>query len=172
MKKIKKFICFICIGMFICGIFYLYNDGSLVYIIKKQITPPISLIEYYTGLDLPFETELKMIKFTKDWTGENLEAIIVVPTGELDNLFPENTRNYDVDSDMFIFNNIDIDDRKIYFSSNRYSVVRKWNLKWNLKMQRTMKFTVIKSNNGCSDIHISIDLLSWYLWNKWHLGWI
>lgn len=145
---------------------YWNNDGWLAYKIQKVKLTPLELINYYTSIPFPATVKVESIDFGKDTPGSNdeyLEATLLIPSDEIANLFNEKIRDYD-SSNALLFK--DEEKEYIYFSSNMYNTVRKLLD----KTQRTIHFTVLKSNNEYTKVYVLIDKLGWYLWNKQQLG--
>ena len=78
-------------------------------------------------------------------------------------MFPENGRTYGYKSAIYP---ADIDPQRIDFSYSKYNTIRRWGY----KTQRTISFCVMKTEGEFTVVHIKVDILGWYLWNKWKLG--
>ena len=154
---------------FMILIFYLYNDGFIAYKLQKATSSPIQLVEYYTGIKFPDEVEISNVKISwfdesKIMSSDYLEAMLIVPSNMIDKWFPESGRHYNFHENYNILPNSDKE--KISFSYNKFNAVRRWGY----KTQRTISFAVLESENESTQIYISVDMLGWYLWDKWKLG--
>lgn len=172
MIKLKQII-FLSISMliFLILICYLYNDGLIVYKIQKATTQPLQLVEYYTGIDFSNRVEISNVKFSRldesvIMSNNYMVATLLAPSDMIDNWFPESGRKYNHTHIVFIPLDTEIDAEKIKFSYSKYNTVRRWGY----KTQRSINFTVMESENELTKIYVSIDMLGWYLWNKWCLG--
>ncbi len=171
MKSISKvtycFVVLFIVVVLVC----IYNDGRIPYNIQKVSTPPISLIEYYTGIKFPDGTKVNNIDYIHSinhedtfYDGEDhIEATLLIPSNKIDNIFPENGRDYEHKSANCP---VYVDDKSIDFSYKKYNAVRRWGY----KTQRTISFCIMESNNNVTPVHINIGTLGWYLWDKWKLG--
>lgn len=153
--------------MIIAFVVYWNNDGWINYNIQKKQLSELELINYYTNIRFPDTTNIESCKFIKDTPGvtdECLKAILIIPSNEIDNLFPEKVRNYNTSFVPIKFN--DNDESLVYFWHEKYNTVRKWFT----KTQRSIDFAVLKPEGDHNKIYVSVSKLGWYLWNKQQLG--
>lgn len=167
MKKIVL-ISLICVGLALIAILFYFNNGWIAYNIQKKQLTTLELLQYYTNI--PFTNaniEIESVEFTKDtpkYMDEALKAILLVPTKEIDHLFKEEVRNYNVTSMPMRF--MGDDESSVYFNIPMFQAVRRWLI----KTSRSITIAVLKPEGEYTKVYVSIDKLGWYLWNKHQLG--
>lgn len=145
--------------LLILSVIYLKNEG--IYLLKKAIYSEVEFINEFCEIDLPITTIIENFQIETDIDtnvfshNEYLEARIIVPNSMIETLFPKDMREYDLKYVMDLRQNIN--NEKIWFSSCKYKVTKKWLD----KTQRTIYFTVMQPTQEYTRVYVFVDKLGW-----------
>ena len=124
------------------------NDGTLQYAVISNNYTPVEIINCYTEVEFPENISVDKFYINKEEHSNILNARIRIGSRELDEIIPEDKRNYKESNS---------DDSKKYFEYRKSKKVRRW-LK---KEQRNIIIKTLKYENGIVTIDINVDKLNW-----------
>ena len=131
----------------------IYEYPWLTYNFQKMQLTPVELIRLYTMKSFSDNVEVESIEFIKDgWFDESIKAVILVPSEEINELFPERIRDYNKLHSVF-----ETGSESISFSSAVLVSVTKLIS----RTQRNIHFTVMKSERQYTKIYLSVNHLGW-----------
>lgn len=138
-------------GIVLC----IYESSWIMYNIQKKQINSLELIEFYTTKTFSNNVKVISVEFIPDgrfFDDEVLKAELLVPISEINQLFPDEVRDYDETHSIF-----EKGSKEIEFSCRTMSSVQKLFV----TTQRTVHFTVMKSDGEYTKVFISIDRLGW-----------
>ena len=145
-------------------ILYYFYDGA--YVIETMTSTELELINEYATYKTPFSDKTIVEDFVlADDTDSHfyrhnqyIEATLLVPNDEIDAIFPENLREYDIDLVLDLRKN---DNESFYFGVWMPRRVEKWPE----RTSRSITYTVLIPGNEYTKVYLSVDKLGWKLYN-------
>jgi len=145
-------------------VLYYFYDGA--YVIETMTSTELELINEYATYKTPFSDKTIVEDFVlADDTDSHfyrhnqyIEATLLVPNDEIDAIFPENLREYDIDLVLDLRKN---DNESFCFGVWMPRTV----VKWPEGTSRTITYTVLTPENKYTKVYLLVDKLGWKLYN-------
>ncbi len=143
---------------------YLINDGF--YAISKINMDELDFINEYVGDEVKFPetTIIESFELEKDIESyffshnEYIDAVLLVENNIIDDIFPEQVRNYDENRTFYM----DESEKEKF----QFSVwLPKGVVKWFDKTQRTINFIVFQPEENYTRVYLFVDKLGWNLFS-------
>lgn len=159
----KLIIAVVLITLSIAAVYYIY-DGA--YVIETMTSTELELINEYATYKTPFSDKTIVEDFVlKDdiesyfyHHNQYIKATLLVPNDEIDDIFPEKLREYDIDLVLDLRKN---DNESFYFGVWMPRRVEKWPE----RTSRSITYTVLIPGNEYTKVYLSVDKLGWKLYN-------
>ena len=159
----KLIIAVVLITLSIAAVYYIY-DGA--YVIETMTSTELELINKYATYKTPFSDKTIVEDFVlKDdiesyfyHHNQYIKATLLVPNDEIDDIFPEKLREYDIDLVLDLRKN---DNESFYFGVWMPRRVEKWPE----RTSRSITYTVLIPGNEYTKVYLSVDKLGWKLYN-------
>ena len=159
----KLIIAVVLITLSIAAVYYIY-DGA--YVIETMTSTELELINKYATYKTPFSDKTIVEDFVlKDdiesyfyHHNQYIKATLLVPNDEIDDIFPENLRVYDIDLVLDLRKN---DNESFCFGVWMPRTV----VKWPEGTSRTITYTVLTPGNKYTKVYLLVDKLGWKLYN-------
>lgn len=148
LKKILKIFLWLLLVFILIIYINISNDGTLRYTVISHNYSPVDIINCYTEVEFPEDISVNKFCVNKEGDSNILNARLRIESRELDEIIPEDKRNY---------KELNSDDSKEYFEYRKTKKVRKWSK----KEQRNIIINTLKYENGIVTIDINVDKLNW-----------